>query len=390
VPAVKKTFFVLFALALVVAILAGGSAFLLRQKELNGLARLTVQAEDMLKSHKYEDAITMLKKVQAETPSDRSTYLLGKTYYEQGKPEEGIKYYKQVIEKYPDRPAAADAHLELAKHLFSVEHNTEAAQQHVLTTIAKLPNSQAADFALVLLAKINLQKHDEARAKASLDPVMKKPNSPARDEAEFLIGDLNMKALKSPDIAPGDETYTIQKGDTLSKMERKLKVPADLLAGINGLDDPRALRVGRELRVPHLNISVVIDKSARTLTLKNNGQFLKKYHAGIAQDDAALPDGDDYSVQKKFKDGKAWQDPKTNQVVKAGQPGNPFGDRYIELRNDRGIHGTDDPDKIGKLISEGTVALTNQDVKEVYALVEVKTPVVVKGHTTSEGNSASK
>lgn len=378
----KRTFFVLLMLGFVIAALAGGTAFILRQKQLGDLEKIARQAEDKLNGQSYDTAISMLKKVQDQGGTDRSTYLLGKAYYSLGKYDEGLRYFNEVITKYPKSALSAESYLYLGKHFFNKENDPTQAQNHYLKILADHPKSPTKDFALVELARISLKNRDEVRAKKNLDLVMKTPNSPARSEAEFLIGDLNMKTLKSPDLAPGDETYTIKAGDTLSRISSRLKVPIDLLSGINDLDDPRALTIGRQIRVPRLNITIEINKSERTLIVYNNEEFLKKYRVGLPQNDSSLPKKK-YAVKKKSK-GSDYRDPSDNKVIKAGQSGNPYGSRFIELAQGTAIHGTDDNSKVGKLLSIGTVTMTNQDVEEVYALVQTNTPVTVIGQVNSE------
>jgi lipoprotein-anchoring transpeptidase ErfK/SrfK len=74
-------------------------------------------------------------------------------------------------------------------------------------------------------------------------------------------------------------------------------------------------------------------------------------------------------------------DPATNRTLKPGEPGNMYGSRFIELRRNVGIHGTDQPDKIGQYINRGSISMKNEDVEEVYGLVQIKPPttVLVKG-----------
>lgn len=386
----KRTLFLVLAVALVVAALAGGTAFIVQQGRLGELQRMAAQAEDMLNSGKTDDAITLLRKVEARGGNPRSLMLLGKIYYEQGKYDQAIEWFKKLQQKYPTSDYVADALLYQARYKMDVEKDGNGARDLLLTILSKWPRSNANDFALVQLAKMSLNANDDAQAKKNLDIVMKKPNSPALSEAEFLIGDINMRALKSSTPGPGDDTYEIKKGDSLWKMEKNLKVPQDLLIAVNGLN-PHSLTVGDHIKVPHVNFSLLIDKAQRTLTLRNNGKFLKKYKVGINRDDAVLPAGE-YTISQKFDKGYEWTDPKTNQTVKPGEPNNPYGSRFLSLRREVGIHGTNEPDKVGTYMPRGVVAMTNQDIEELYGLVQIKpaTPVSVKGHVQSEGSTGSK
>ncbi|MCF8476063.1 MAG: L,D-transpeptidase [Pseudolabrys sp.] len=68
----------------------------------------------------------------------------------------------------------------------------------------------------------------------------------------------------------------------------------------------------------------------------------------------------------------------------AGGPGNPLGARAMYLGGTvYRIHGTNDPTTIGKDVSSGCIRLTNEDVKDLYARVQVGAKVVVLPQATS-------
>lgn len=53
-------------------------------------------------------------------------------------------------------------------------------------------------------------------------------------------------------------------------------------------------------------------------------------------------------------------------------PDNPVGPRWVGLsRKGYGIHGTNQPQSIGKAASHGCIRLQNKDVEELFSLVEV-------------------
>src|SRR5690606_19030025 len=144
------------ALALVVASLAGGSAFLLRQKHLSEMGRLASQAEDKLNSKSYDQAISMLRKVEAEGGTDRSTYLLGKAFTEQGRHADAERYYQNLLKKHPKSPLVPEARLALARYHITETKNMDAAQEQLLLILSAAPKSAAADHALVALAQLSL------------------------------------------------------------------------------------------------------------------------------------------------------------------------------------------------------------------------------------------
>jgi len=62
----------------------------------------------------------------------------------------------------------------------------------------------------------------------------------------------------------------------------------------------------------------------------------------------------------------------------AGGPGNPLGARAMYLGgSEYRIHGTNDPNTIGKHVSSGCIRLTNADVEDLYSRVQVGAKVVV-------------
>ncbi len=61
-----------------------------------------------------------------------------------------------------------------------------------------------------------------------------------------------------------------------------------------------------------------------------------------------------------------------------GGPGNPLGARALYLgHTDYRIHGTNEPDSIGKHMSSGCIRLLNKDVTDLYNRVGIGTKVIV-------------
>lgn len=141
-----------------------------------------------------------------------------------------------------------------------------------------------------------------------------------------------------------------------------------------GTDEPQADRL-------------VIDKSDRTLrVLDETGNLMALYPATIGSKNNPAPSGE-LKVVRVAK-GPTWtydpeielegkgDRPDRKMTVKAG-PNNPVGTVWIELDKDHyGIHGSPEPEKIGKTFSSGCVRLTNWDAEELASLVAKDTPVV--------------
>lgn len=378
----KRTIVVLVMLAVVATALAAGAAFIIQQNRLGQLKRLSQQAEEKADLKDYDAAVQILKRVDAGGGTARSTFLLGKYTYAMGKPSEAMPYFKRIETAYPRSGYLPDALLYQARQALEAEGNTKGAKELFLRIIDKHPDSDAADFSLLYLARMSYDLGDVKQAKRNLDEIVKRPDSAARSDAEFLLGDINMKQLKSPEPGPNDEMYTIQKGDRLWNISRKYRVPIEMIEGINNIK-ASTLSIGQQIKIPRLNLTILVDKAQRTLTLRNNNQFLKKYRVAINKADSQIPAGE-YNIRTKSEKGAEYQDPQTNVTYKAGEAGNPLGTRYIELRRGVGIHGTDAPQDVGKYVDKGHIAMANQDIEELYPLVNEKTPVTIKGKNLLE------
>jgi hypothetical protein len=69
-------------------------------------------------------------------------------------------------------------------------------------------------------------------------------------------------------------------------------------------------------------------------------------------------------------------------VYKSVDPGGPFGVRWMRLScpwGSYGIHGTNNPNSIGKAVSHGCIRLYNEDVVILYDKTPIGTPVSVTG-----------
>jgi lipoprotein-anchoring transpeptidase ErfK/SrfK len=81
-----------------------------------------------------------------------------------------------------------------------------------------------------------------------------------------------------------------------------------------------------------------------------------------------------------------------------GQPGgpdNPLGARALYLFSNGvdtlyRIHGTNEPQSIGKAVSSGCIRLLNEDIAHLYDLVEIGTPVIVRASHQDVEDSESR
>ncbi|EGW37592.1 L,D-transpeptidase [Desulfosporosinus sp. OT] len=107
--------------------------------------------------------------------------------------------------------------------------------------------------------------------------------------------------------------------------------------------------------------SIIVSKSNRQLYLLQDGNVIKTYPVGIGKMLTATPTG-------TFK-----------IINKAPNPGGPFGVMWMGLSKPHyGIHGTNDPQSIGKQVSKGCVRMFNSDVIELSKIVPIGVRVTIR------------
>lgn len=136
--------------------------------------------------------------------------------------------------------------------------------------------------------------------------------------------------------------------------------------------------------------TIVVDTNNRFLYLVQTGGKATRYGIGVGK--SGLAWGGTATVGRKA----AWpswtptadmieREPERNAKWAGGMPGgagNPLGPRALYLY-DNGrdtmfrIHGTTEPQTIGKAVSSGCIRMFNQDVIDLYNRVPVGTKVVV-------------
>jgi lipoprotein-anchoring transpeptidase ErfK/SrfK len=83
-----------------------------------------------------------------------------------------------------------------------------------------------------------------------------------------------------------------------------------------------------------------------------------------------------FAVLEKIENPQ-YTDP-DGKVIEGDDPANPLGERWIGLGDSYGIHGTIDPESIGKAESRGCIRLRDADIIEVYNFLVVGSVVEIR------------
>lgn len=120
-----------------------------------------------------------------------------------------------------------------------------------------------------------------------------------------------------------------------------------------------------------------ISKRDYVLTVYRDGEPLRRFPVGLGHNDAT-PGGAFYIANRITNPD--WFD--RGRVVKAGNPENPLGSRWMGLGNDSGptsygIHPTNEPESIRANRSRGCIRMRPTDAEALFDLCPVGTPVFI-------------
>lgn len=126
---------------------------------------------------------------------------------------------------------------------------------------------------------------------------------------------------------------------------------------------------------------IEINKAQQKLYVRDaNGSVLLTFPVSTARYSVSTPVGR-FRIVNKYA-GPAYYG--RHGAYKGNDPRNPLGSRWMALNVGHfrsgvtiGIHGTNEPDKIGQAVSDGCIRMKNQDVENLFDLIRVGQPVYI-------------
>lgn len=246
------------------------------------------------------------------------------------------------------------------------------------------PNSEAASLIAEAAALLREKPERIIEARTKLTEAFRMPlNKKQRAYVKEQLTDLADKWLFGKTIYPDDKlcgSYKVKSGDLLSTIAKQYKVPWEILLGINKISRPEVLRAGDTIKVVNGPFHVRVDRSAFLMDLYlQDKTFVRSFRVGLGKSGHETPTG----LWRVKSNGKLikppWPDPDSRKIYYAEDPDYPLGSRWIGLdglegnakgRTGFGIHGTKDPEQIGKADSRGCIRMYNGDVIRMYELLE--------------------
>jgi len=195
------------------------------------------------------------------------------------------------------------------------------------------------------------------------------PDAQTAAAAQERLGQANVKLILSPLLTADAIQYEVQPGDTLARIAKKHATTVELLRASN-LVRGDFIRVGEKLKVNPTRFNVLVDKSQNLLTLKRGEEVVKVYRCSTGA--RGITPAGAYKIVNRM------MDPVWKGIVAPGDPENPLGTRWLGFDLPQyGIHGTNEPQTIGRPVTKGCVRLINSDAEELYTLLPEGTLVTI-------------
>lgn len=196
-----------------------------------------------------------------------------------------------------------------------------------------------------------------------------------RAEIERRLGEVNLALLRSREPQPESEWVEVGSGDTLGKIAKRAGTTVEVLRMSNQIRGD-SIRLGQRLKVLREPFLIRISKERNELVLYLGGRFFKRYVVSTGAG-ANTPEGE-FKITDRIVHPDWWH-PESGRRIPYGDPEHRIGTHWLGWNvKGFGIHGTDEPERLGEPVSLGCVRMHNEEVKELHDLVPSGTAVVVE------------
>lgn len=378
-----KTIIAIVTFVLIAAGLGTGWVVFASNKREERVAKMIAASEQSLQTKDFQGALNLSNAIiEKYRVKDKLPIIMAtraRAYEGLGQKQEALEQWKTLRKDFPNSEHAADAAIAVAMAELDSggEAGVDKAHEIFREIEAKYQDKPVYYDALLGFARIDVKDGQLVSAQQTLYRLLEQaPNHPRRGEIEDMLGKVNLDLFRSDIPLEGEAIHEIVKGDTLAGLQKKYKVNYEVIQLVNGIDDPKKLRLGQKIKIPNIKFSIEVDKANNTLTLLNHGKFFKKYRVRTGENDMQTPSGN-FTITDKVKD-PVWDH--DGKKIPAGDPANELGSRWMAFSGrSLGIHEAIDPGTIGTYSSNGCVGMLRQDVEELYDLVPIRTPVTISG-----------
>lgn len=125
---------------------------------------------------------------------------------------------------------------------------------------------------------------------------------------------------------------------------------------------------------------IIVSIPDRKLALLEDGDVVKVYDVAVGATKSPSPTGD-FMIVNRLENPTYYR---PGVVIEPGAS-NPLGTRWMGLsQKGFGIHGTNQPQSIGKAASHGCIRMAQSDLEELFTLVHVGDAVSIRAERDDE------
>ncbi|MBM7661781.1 lipoprotein-anchoring transpeptidase ErfK/SrfK [Bacillus mesophilus] len=215
-----------------------------------------------------------------------------------------------------------------------------------------------------------------------------------------LLAQTNGVETKAPSIKAGQGlivfkesqlvTHTVQPKETLFSIMNQYHEINDFIELVKEANQMGELKAKSVVKIPNPYIKkggvttptsedfeIVIKLDKNQLSLYKNKRPIKTVN--IATGKESLTPRGTFTVVTKLVNPEY-----TPKKIPGGDPNNPLGTRWLGLDvpgtsgRTYGIHGTSNPDSIGKYVTKGCIRLHNEEIEALFEIVPIGTKVTIK------------
>jgi L,D-transpeptidase ErfK/SrfK len=194
--------------------------------------------------------------------------------------------------------------------------------------------------------------------------------------------------IRAITVIGSPQTYIVQENDTLLDIARNFDLGFSEITALYKDLDPWIPPPGLELTIPTFWILPEGDWNGILINIPEMRLYLffrkismvKTFPIGIGVTENFTPTGRFYVKDKRVS--PTWHIPLSLREKYEGRksippgPENPLGSHWLGLSiNGYGIHGTNFPWAVGRLVTHGCIRLYPEDILLLYSMVPVGTPV---------------
>ena len=169
--------------------------------------------------------------------------------------------------------------------------------------------------------------------------------------------------------------YEVQPGERLEDIAQRYNVPWQLLAKINGIDDPQTLRAGERLKVMRGPFAAVISLDKRQLTLLlGDGSYAGRFNIGIGREHPPAE-----GRVRRLRQGRSTRSiaapivrsAAATRTIRSATAGSAWAASWASTARTART-------AIGRTDLPGSISLSPRDVEDVYDILSVGSKVIIR------------